>query len=67
MEKSRVLLAILLLFLGLILCAFSVIVIFAVIQVVRSIGQAWVFPPYGGLAATCASVTILTASGAALR
>jgi len=50
MRKSQLLLAVLLLFLGLVLCAFSVIVVFAVIQVVRSSGQVWVFPPTGGAA-----------------
>ncbi len=52
MNKSRVLLAILLLILGLILCAFSAIVVFAVIQVVRSIGQVWVLPLHDHVAAT---------------
>ena len=67
MEKSRVLLAILLLVLGLILCAFSAIVVFAVIQVVRNIGQAWVLPPFGDVVATRASAAPLIALGAALR
>lgn len=43
MEKSRLLLVILLLVLGLLLCAFSAIVAFAIVQVMQSIGQAGVF------------------------
>lgn len=61
MRKSQVLLAILLLFLGLILCAFSMIVIFAVIQVVRSIGQVRVFPLTGDVADTSPGIALLAA------
>lgn len=61
MRKSQVLLAVLLLFLGLILCAFSVIVVFAVIQVVRSIGQVWLGPLTAGAAETHAGIALLAA------
>ena len=61
MRKSQVLLAVLLLFLGLILCAFSVIVVFAVIQVVRSTGQVWVFPLSGGAPETHAGIALMAA------
>lgn len=58
MGKSKLLLAILLLVLGLILCAFSVVVTFAVIQIVRSIGQAWVFPLHGDVEETLANMVL---------
>lgn len=61
MQKSQVLLALLLLFLGLILCAFSLIVSAAVIQVLRSIGQTWMLPLTDGLAETHASMALLAA------
>lgn len=61
MRKSQVLLAVLLLFLGLILCAFSMVVIFAVIQVVRSIGQVRVFSLTGGTADAPAGIALLAA------
>ena len=61
MRKSQVLLAALLFFLGLILCAFSVIVVFAVIQVVRSIGHVWAFPLTAGVAETYVGMALLAA------
>lgn len=61
MRKSQVLLAVLLLFLGLILCAFSMVVAAAIFQVVRSIGQTWILLPTGGAVETHAVVAILAA------
>lgn len=60
-RESQLLLAVLLLFLGLILCAFSIIVIGAVIQVLRSTGQAWMFPLIGGPAETHVTIVLLAA------
>jgi len=61
MRKSQVLLAVLLLLLGLTLCAFSMVVAFAVIQVIRSIGEVWVSPLRGGAAEIHAAIAFLAA------